>query len=279
MNRKISVILIMIIMTVSVLCGNMFINKVYADESDAVCKLHFSVAPSNPDHGDDILIKLSSTEIKKGIASVSFTLDFNADVFSISSATAATGWTLTKTENTLFLTTSDNEATTQTGDIASVILKVSDTAPYGNTILTFKSIQAADGNANSVDFTELNQTITITQRSSGNTTTNDLARNDTASNDTVSNDTVSNDVVSNEVSGNNTIENDIPVNRLPIEKINEIGGYNTADKDVSQNNTTKNEVTPPNMPKTGDDYAMPATILGLSILSIVTFVLYRKNRM
>ncbi len=264
MNRKISVILIMIIMTVSVLCGNMFINKVYADESDAVCKLHFSVAPSNPDRGDDILIKLSSTEIKKGIASVSFTLDFNADVFSISSATAATGWTLTKTENTLFLTTSDNEATTQTGDIASVILKVLDTAPYGNTILTFKSIQAADGDANSVDFTELNQTITITQRSSGNTTTNDVARNDTAS---------------NEVSGNNTIENDIPVNRLPIEKINEIGGYNTADKNVPQNNTTKNEVTPPNMPKTGDDYAMPATILGLSILSIVTFVLYRKNRM
>lgn len=168
MNRKISVILIMIIMTVSVLCGNMFINKVYADESDAVCKLHFSVAPSNPDRGDDILIKLSSTEIKKGIASVSFTLDFNADVFSISSATAATGWTLTKTENTLFLTTSDNEATTQTGDIASVILKVSDTAPYGNTILTFKSIQAADGDANSVDFTELNQTITITKRSSEN---------------------------------------------------------------------------------------------------------------
>jgi len=274
MNRKISVILIMIIMTVSVLCGNMFINKVYADESDAVCKLHFSVAPSNPDRGDDILIKLSSTEIKKGIASVSFTLDFNADVFSISSATAATGWTLTKTENTLFLTTSDNEATTQTGDIASVILKVSDTAPYGNTILTFKSIQAADGDANSVDFTELNQTITITQRSSGNTATNDVARNDTASNDTVSND-----VVSNEISGNNTIENDIPVNRLPIEKINEIGGYNTADKNVPQNNTTKNEVTPPNMPKTGDDYAMPATILGLSILSIVTFVLYRKNRM
>lgn len=60
----------------------------------------------------------------------------------------------------MFLTTSDNEATTQTGDIASVILKVSDTAPYGNTILTFKSIQAADGDANSVDFTELNQTIT-----------------------------------------------------------------------------------------------------------------------
>ena len=48
---------------------------------------------------------------------------------------------------------------------------------------------------------------------------------------------------------------------------------------MPQNNTTKNEVTPPNMPKTGDDYAMPATILGLSILSIVTFVLYRKNRM
>ena len=54
-------------------------------------------------------------------------------------------------------------------------------------------------------------------------------------------------------------------NRNQIQKVNQLENYTTKDK-------------APSIPQTGEDIGLLASIVGVSILSLVAFIIYRKNK-
>ncbi len=289
MKRKISVILIILVMTIAWLVGHAFA----VSKSDV--KLSVFVSPSNPGRGDEVTITVSLSELKVGVSSVSFAFNYDKAVFEDVKATASIGWTSTLTGTTYFINTDNLEDTTQTGTILTISLKVKSNAQVGTqSNISFTSIQASAGRDLINDFENLSRTITISSNGQGgnevhggNTTGNETTENPTrneVTGDPTKNEVTGNDVTDNptrnEVTGNDdngngnggngngaTGGNGEPVvNTLPVQKINEIGNYTTADKET------------PKIPQTGENYAIQISIIGLTILSIVSYVIYRKNK-
>ena len=255
-----------------------------ADTADNVAKFHASVVPSNPLPGGDVIVDFSATEITQGFAIVDFALNFDKNIFTLEQVVASEGWDYTALENTYFITTNSQEETTETGTIITFHLKVKDSAvPGTETEISLTSIQIGT-EADPIDFDDLKQTITISapqQEGNRNETTGQNRNETTDGNRNETTNETRNEVsnnVRNETTGGNT-RNEVPggntslltnttrneTTGLPVQKVNQLENYTTNDKK-------------PSIPQTGEDYGLLASIIGVSILSIVAFVIYRKNK-
>ena len=291
MKRKISVILIIIIMLFVAIMGHI----VFAAESIGSFLANFR--PDNPKVGDEVVIDFSSTALNEGISTISMELVFDDNIFTVSNVVAGEGWTKTVLENTYFISTIDQEKTNEIGNIITFYLKVKEGVQVGTqTTVTLSSIQVAtDGDP--VDLDNLSQVITISSYSpdqdEDDSSKNEITNNEVVDNEVIDNEVIDNEIIDNEIDNNNqvkneienkvsneiknevenNVENDVDTDNLLIEKINGLT-YSSADKEVP------NEVKEvPKIPQTGDnDYLIIISIVGITILSIISYVIYRKNK-
>ena len=285
MKRKISVILVIMIMVIGLFVGH----TLAASSSDV--KLSVFVSPSNPTPGGEVTITISFSELKIGVSAASFAFNYDDTVIESVNAEAGDGWTSSLVGTTYFLNTSDFVDTTKTGTILTLTLKVKNNAQVGTqTNISFSSIQVSAGTDLINNFNELSKTLTISsnepsknETSGDNTVENEVTRNE------VTEDPTKNEIERNEVDGNDVTEdptrNEVTdgngepvVNTLPVQKINEIGNYTTEDKEVPENKEVPEDKEVPEIPKTGEDYGIQISIIGLIILSIISYVIYRKNK-
>lgn len=272
MKRKISVIFIIVIMLFV-----LFIGKTVA-ASDVSARLSVNVTPNNPAVGENVTITVGLSEINEGVKSVKFSLNYVDDVLELVSAVAGNGWTSSSQGGTYTISTSDNQATTQTGTILTITLKVKEgVGANTQTQLSLTSISVTTDTATIDDFNNLSSTLTIREGSQeggnqagGNEVTEDPTRNEVQEDPTrneVQENPTKNEVTETPTGNDVTGENGEPVvNTLPVQKINEIGNYTTKDKEV------------PEIPQTGEDYGIQISIIGLTILSIISYVIYKKNK-
>ncbi len=288
MKTKLSVIFIVSVMILIGLFGT-----VMAAE-DISAKLNVVISPSNPEVGQNVTIEISLSELKDGVKSVSFTLDIDDDVLEILQVLAGEGWQSNVQGKTVTITTTDGQATTTTGKIATVTLKVKDDA-VANTesAISLRAIQVVGESGPLEGFNDLTRTITVEESTTpggSGAGTGGAAGNQGADEGTGSGSSGQQGETGGEgsqgenpaggtenggsQSGNGNGEaqggtdGEPVVDTLPVEKINEIGGYTQEDKQPEEKE----------IPKTGENYAVQFAILGVSIISIVAYAFYRKNR-
>ena len=280
MKRKLFVVFLVVLM----LLGSL-VSQAFAATSEETCKISVLVSPNNPAPGDDVTISVSLSEIKTAIKTVKFTLGYEDNIFESANEVAGNGWKLENNGKTYTLTTTNSESTTQTGNIATISLRVkSDVESDTQAELSFSSISATTDTEEVTGFRNLKQIITISTKAvvDPGSDPGDDDPTDNPVDDPTDDPTNDNEITDNEVEDNPTNEvendvdneiqvvenklseddNDVTVNNLPVQKINEIGGYTTDDK----------------LPQTGEEIAITWTIVGLSILSIISFIIYRRNK-
>lgn len=276
MKRKLSVILVIIIMMSIAVMGYTFA------VSENICRLNASIAPNNPKVGEDVKVELSVSEINEGISSISVALNYDETLFTLSKVEMGNGWTYTDLLNTYFIYTTNDEPTTQTGTIVTFYLTTKTDAPKGEeSEISLSSIQVAtDGDP--VDLNDLSQKITIYDptpvNSQGSENKNEVkdntVKNDVDENEVVDdqeNDELDDERTKNEVNDNTIIDNstnEIKNAKENVQKINEIGNYDIQDKNES----------PKSIPQTGDDFAIKTSIIGVFILAVISYIVYRKNK-
>lgn len=273
MKRKISVVLIIFVMLFV-----LFIEKTFA-ASDVSVRLSVNVTPNNPAVGENVTITVGLSEINEGVKTVKFSLNYVDDVLEFVSAVAGNGWTSSSQGGTYTVSTSDNQVTTKTGTVLTITLKVKEgVGTNTQTQLSLTSISVGTDTETIDDFNDLSSTLTIREGSQGGTGSGNQVGGNEVTEDPTKNEVNGNDVAEdptrNEVTGNDVTDgNGEPVvNTLPVQKINEIGNYTTEDKEVPE------EKEVPEIPKTGEDYSIQISIIGLTILSIISYAIYKKNK-
>ncbi len=224
------------------------------------CTLNLGVSSSQLSEGETLTLRLSTTNITTPVAGFNFLFTYDSSIFENPTYTQASGWgSPSNIENNITILTSDLESTSTTGDVLTITLKVK-TGVSGTKVkttnLTITNAQATT-ETTSISLPDIIKTVSINPiedntNTVDNTTTNNIKNNET-SNETSNN--ISNDT------------NNLKVNDLPIEKTNDLSVGNVSDK----NPDTK-------LPQTGDNYIITILIVGLSILSAIAYMLYRKNR-
>lgn len=253
---KVKILNFIIILT---MVSTLLIGTVFAAPED-VCRVSVNITPNNPEPGDNVTIKVSLSEIKEPISSVKFALNYSKDIFEVVSSTAEAGWNCSVTENTYVITTSNSEATNKTGTIVTIVLKVKqNVTPGTQTQITFTSISVSTDDDSVDGFDNLEQTITIS------TPTQTQQGNQVENNKVIDNEVINNQIVENNVKENKIIQNQV-VNSLPVQKVNNINEGLTKDEEK------------PKLPKTGENFVIPGLIIGLSIISAVSYVIYRRNK-
>ncbi len=263
MKKTKSVLLIIFIMLFILFIGNAFA------VSDTVARLSVNVTPNNPAVGEEVKINIGFSEISEGVKSVKFSLNYDDNVLEYKGATAGEGWTSSLEENNFTISTTNNEVTTQTGTILTITLEVKEgVGANTQSILSLTSISVETDTETVDDFNDLSTTLTIRKTEGGSQAGGNEVEDNPTANEINGNEITGNEVTGNEVIGNGVTEgNGEPVvNTLPVQKINEIGNYTTEDKEV------------PSIPQTGEDYGVQISIIGLAILSIISYVVYRKNK-
>ena len=206
--KKLSVLLIVVFILNICIIGSVFAAN--------VCKISASFSPSNPNPGNELKISISASDITEGITAVSFTLDYDSQIFDFTGVEKADGWTISQTENLFSMITDDYNATSKSGKIGVIKLKVKEGASLGNTSIKLTSIKVAKEDASIISIGEINQNITIekvstkpsenTTNTNTNTTNNTKNTNNTANSESVNTNTnsaKSNTSTNNEKNNNN----------------------------------------------------------------------------
>ena len=152
--RLLKIILLLII----ILCICVF-NNSYATSVGTI-KGFFK--PNNPLPGDEVMVQISSTQLNEGITTVSFDLEYDGEKLDFVSDTPTENWKLTKQENTYTLTTEDGNATTTTGEIVTIKLKVTENAPISTSIIKITKLQLITEDKTKVSIGDITEEIKIT---------------------------------------------------------------------------------------------------------------------
>ena len=151
--KRLSVLLVIVFLLNFLIVGNVF--------ADNICKISANFTPSNPNPGKEIKITVSAKDITEGISAVSFTLDYDSSIFEFTGVEKMGGWTISQTESSYSMITDDYNATTKSGDIGVIKLKVKDDAKAGNTSIKLTSIEVAKDDASIISIDDISQNITI----------------------------------------------------------------------------------------------------------------------
>ena len=222
----------------------------------SVCTIKFVTSPSNPQPGQRVTIEVSATEINEAIAGVGFTLEYDADIFEVVNATATEAWEITQTESLFTLLTKNYEATTTTGKLATIVLKVKDDASLGTTDITFANIEATTDDADVVTIGSQTQEITITS-SEGQEVNPPSEENTTPTNSVVPSNTT-------------YPTNDVDNNRIVLVNGNSTNSSTPKSSDSSASKTS--------LPKTGISKILPIVITITILAAGISFITYKKYK-
>ena len=239
----------------------------------SVCTIKFVTSPSNPQPGQRVTIEVSATEINEAIAGVGFTLEYDADIFEVVNATATEAWEITQTESLFTLLTKNYEATTTTGKLATIVLKVKDDATKSDTVLKFTKVSAVGDDYKPISIGDISTTINISNKEdqyvnppadTNNESTNTVPNNNNNNNNANNNNNNSSNVQNTEKPATSS---DVDDNKIVV--VNGNTGNNNSSKNGDVSTATKN------LPKTG---VKTISILTIAIAMITMIVSYRAYK-
>ena len=266
---KNKIIKIFVVIVISLVCSSL-LNNSYAGDA---CRVGFDFKPSNPKPGDEIEIDVSFTYIHDPVSMLSFSLNYDSEKFEYIGATATDFWNISLLETTFSVESKSLEATTTTGKIATIKLKVKDNAVASTNTIKVTNIQAVTDDNSNVDLGDLeDQIITIQpkkepqkENTSGENTNISGDDNNTSGQD-ISNDKPSSNP---DTSGRRSSDS---IDESRIVTINGGSSSSTSAKGSDTSTTTKI------LPKTGRSTII-TIVITLSTLGIAfSYVLYRKYK-
>ena len=238
------------------------LNCSYAAD-DNIVTIHSSFYPSNPKQGGEITIEISSTVLEEGITGVGFNLEYDSEKIEFVSITAESGWKADDPVESLFtIFTSDSEATTTTGKIATIKLKVKDSAPVSETQINIKNMEVTTDDASTVSIKDGEpQIINIEEKENGQqqpTDSDEQTKQDDSKPQT------------QDTTQQSDIERMQNTDQYDENKVKDINGQTTKADESTAKNT---------LPKAGVS-TIYITISGicLIVVMIISFIVYRRYR-
>ena len=199
---KNKVIKIFAVIIISLICSSL-LNRSYAGDA---CRVGVNYKPNNPQPGDEIEIDVSFTYIHDPVCGISFSLEYDSDKFEYVGATATSFWDISLTGTTFFVTSKNSEATTTTGKIATIKLKVLDNATGSTNTIKWTNIEVATDDGLSVDLGDLDGEVTIQPKNGsqgGNTAGGNTAGGNTAGGNTAGGNTTGGNTAGENTAGGN----------------------------------------------------------------------------
>lgn len=268
---KNKVIKIFAVIIISLICSSL-LNRSYAGDA---CRVGVNYKPNNPQPGDEIEIDVSFTYIHDPVCGISFSLEYDSDKFEYVGATATSFWDISLTGTTFFVTSKNSEATTTTGKIATIKLKVLDNATESTNTISWTNIEVATDDGLSVDLGDLDGEVTIQPKNGsqgGNTAGGNTAGGNTSGGNTTGGNTAGGN---NDRPGQNTNGGWWSSDSIDESKIVTINGNSSGAESAKGSDASTSSKS---LPKTG---YRSIIILGiaLTITGMVTsYTLFKKYK-
>lgn len=244
------------------------LNCSYAAD-DNVVTMHSSFYPSNPKQGGEITIEISSTVLKEGITGVGFNLEYDSEKIEFVSITAESGWKADDPVESLFtIFTSDSEATTTTGKIATIKLKVKESAAVSETQINIKNMEVTTDDAKIIPIKDSEpQIIKIEEKENGQQPSDPTPSNPT--------EQPKQDEPQTQGEQQSDIEKMQNQDKYDDSKVKQVNGDSTdGTKSESKDGTTSKG----KLPDSGLSTGLTISILVSVIIALISFMGYKKNK-
>ncbi len=268
-NNVLKVLAFMIISLITISA----LNTSYAA---SVCTIKGFFSPSNPKQGQEVTVEISADQINEAIAGVGFTLEYDTELFDYISETVTEEWDLTKTDSLFTILTKNNEATTKTGKIITIKLKVKENANISTTPIKITHIEVTTDAADVVTIEDISQEINITSKQEQQEQGNQEQEKEQEQQENIPSETENkdnnekNNPSNDKTSEKPTTSSDVDNNRIVV-----INGdkSNNASSQKTDSSTATNK-----LPKTGAATISIATISIAIITSTICYMAYRKYK-
>lgn len=266
MKNKVIKFFVAIIISLSCIS---LLNNSYAGDA---CRVGVNVEPKNPQPGDEITIDLSLEYIHDPVSEINFCIDYDLEKFEYLGATATDFWDIKLVGETFCVESKNSEATTDTGKVATIRLKVKDNAVASTNTIKVTKIQAATDDGFSVDLEDKEDKITIQQN------------NDTPNENTSGGNTNTSEVDNNTPGGNTSNSDGSPIENtnsgrssdsIDESKIVTINGNSSGAESAKGSDTSTTTKT---LPKTGRSTIITIALTLATLGIAFSYVLYRKYK-
>lgn len=270
---KNNVLKILAFMIIGLIC----ISALNTSYAASVCKIKGFFSPSNPKQGQEVTVEILADQINEAIAGVGFTLEYDTELFDYISEEVAEEWDLTKTDSLFTILTKNNEATTKTGKIIAIKLRVKENASISTTPIKISHIEVTSDTADTVNIEDITQEINITsnqdqEQEQGQQEQEQEQQEQQEQQNNIPAETENKDNNQNNNSSNEkpTTTTDVDTNRIKV--INGDKSNNDSLQKTDSSTATKK------LPKTGIATISFITIAISIIASIICYNAYRKYK-
>lgn len=275
------------ILIISVLISMNLSNSVYAADESIACRVDFGktypITPSNPLPGQEITIQPVIKDITYPIAMVSFVIEYDSTKIEYVSKEGTDDWNLDLDGTTFMATTKTEEATTKTGKLGTIKLKIKDDAIKSDTPLKFTKISAVGDDYNPITIEDISIIINISSEEDQNVNPSADTNNEEQDNNNNNNENNNNENNNNANSNNNNNEqqtqkpstsNDVDNSKIVVINGNTNTGSSTKAESTGKDTSTTNKV----LPKTGMTTICTSAIAVALIGMGASFIAYRKYK-
>ena len=275
------------ILIISVLITMNLSNSVYAADELIACRVDFGktypITPSNPLPGQEITIQPVIKDITYPIAMVSFIIEYDSTKIEYVSKEGTDDWNLDLDGTTFMATTKTEEATTKTGKLGTIKLKIKDDAIKSDTPLKFTKVSAVGDDYNPITIEDTSIIINISSEEDQNVNPSADTNNEEQDNNNNNNENNNNENNNNANSNNNNNEqqtqkpstsNDVDNSKIVVINGNTNTGSSTKAESTGKDTSTTNKV----LPKTGITTICTGAIVIALIGVVASFIAYRKYK-
>ena len=275
------------ILIISVLITMNLSNSVYAADELIACRVDFGktypITPSNPLPGQEITIQPVIKDITYPIAMVSFIIEYDSTKIEYVSKEGTDDWNLDLDGTTFMATTKTKEATTKTGKLGTIKLKIKDDAIKSDTPLKFTKVSAVGDDYNPITIEDISIIINISSEEDQNVNPSADTNNEEQDNNNNNNENNNNENNNNANSNNNNNEqqtqkpstsNDVDNSKIVVINGNTNTGSSTKPESTGKDTSTTNK----SLPKTGINTICISAIIVVLIEMVASFMAYRKYK-
>ena len=275
------------ILIISVLISMNLSNSVYAADELIACRVDFGktypITPSNPLPGQEITIQPVIKDIIYPIAMVSFVIEYDSTKIEYVSKEGTDDWNLDLDGTTFMATTKTKEATTKTGKLGTIKLKIKDDAIKSDTPLKFTKVSAVGDDYNPITIEDISIIINISSEEDQNVNPSADTNNEEQDNNNNNNENNNNENNNNANSNNNNNEqqtqkpstsNDVDNSKIVVINGNTNTGSSTKAESTGKDTSTTNK----SLPKTGITTICTSAIAVALIGMVASFMAYRKYK-
>lgn len=274
LKMKNNVLKILAFMIIGLIC----ISALNTSYAASVCTIKGFFSPSNPKQGQEVTVEISADQINEAIAGVGFTLEYDTELFDYISEEVAEEWDLTKTDSLFTILTKNNEATTKTGKIIAIKLKVKENVNISTTPIKISHIEVTTDTADTVNIEDITQEINITsnqeqeqgQQEQEQEEQEQQEQQEQQNNIPAETENKDNNQNNNSSNEKPTTTTDVDTNRIKV--INGDKSNNDSLQKTDSSTATKK------LPKTGIATISFITIAISIIVSIICYNAYRKYK-